>query len=194
MYNFYINSNGTKEGPYSAAEMRALHLSATTPVIEQSLGNRSFLARDFDFDYMAKEERVDQVDVLVTKDDFIPEVECVAEPPTGNAVSDLSEPSCLGKWCWGGFLLPGLWGLFNGVYWPLLVGIVSTALTYNHAGAVGILLRIATCIILGIKGNRWSWNYFKGDLDASSFDNRMSGWNVAAIIISVATFFLAIIF
>ena len=36
MYNFYINSNGTKEGPYSAAEMTALQLAATTPVTEQS--------------------------------------------------------------------------------------------------------------------------------------------------------------
>lgn len=193
MYNFFINSNGTKEGPYSASEMCALQLSATIPVAEQSLGDQWFPASDFDFDYMAKEERVGQVDVMVSEDDFTLEMDGVGEQPTDNAVTALSEPSCLGKWCWGGFLMPGLWGVFNGVYWPLVVGIISAACSMNNADIVGMLLTITTSIILGIKGHRLSWTHFKDELDATKFDQRMSGWNVAGIMISVVYILIAII-
>ena len=27
---------------------------------------------------------------------------------------------------WGAFTFPGLWGLFNGIYWPIIVRIVTT--------------------------------------------------------------------
>jgi len=194
MYSFYINSNGTKEGPYSASEMCTLQLAATMPVAEQSLGDQWFPASDFDFDYMAKQEREGQVDVLFSEGDFAPETEFVTKQPTNTAVKDLSEPTCLNKWCWGGFLVPGLWGLFNGVYWPLLVGIVSAVISYAEADVVSILLTIATGIILGIKGHRWSWNHFKDELDATEFDQRMEGWNVSTLIIVGAIILMAIIF
>lgn len=193
MYSFFINSNGMKEGPYSAAEMSALQLAATTPVAEQSYGDRWFTAKDFDFDYMAKEERVGQVDVMVSEDDFTLEKDSVVGQPNDTAVTALSEPSCLGKWCWGGFLMPGLWGLFNGVYWPLMLGIISAAYSLYDIDIVGILLTITTGIILGIKGHRLSWTHFKDELDATKFDQRMSGWNVAGIMISVIYILIAII-
>ena len=184
MYNFYINSNGTKEGPYSAAEMSTLQLAAATPVAEQSYGDRWFAAKDFDFEYMAKEESVNQTDVVMTDDDFTSETVFEKKQPT--TATTLLSPTCLGKWCWGGFLIPGLWGIFNGVYWPLAVALVSGFLSLVGLQLVPILLTIATGIILGINGHNMSWDYLKGDIDASKFDHRMAGWNVAGIIITVA--------
>lgn len=191
MYNFYINSNGTKEGPYSAAEMTALQLAATTPVTEQSYGDRWFTAKDFDFYYMAKEENVNQTDVVMTKDDFVSETACEKKQHT---TTTLSDPSCLGKWCWRGFLMPGLWGIFNGVYWPLAVGLVSGLLSFVGLQFGPILLTIVTGIILGINGHSMSWDSLKGDIDAAKFDNRMAGWNVASVIITVAIILIQVVY
>lgn len=184
MYRFYINSNGTKEGPYSAAEMSTIQLDATTPVAEQSYGDRWFTAKDFDFYYLAKEESLDQTDIVMTEDDFVSETACETEQPV--ATIAITEPTCLDKWCWGGFVMSGLWGLCNRVYWPLLVCFLCGILSLNDADWVGVILSIATSVILGIKGHRRSWESFKGKIGASEFDDRMSGWNVMGIIILIA--------
>ena len=187
MYNFYINSNGTKEGPYSAAEMSALQLIATTPVTEQSYGDRWFTAKDFDFEYLAKNESTNQTDVIMTEDDF------ASETAQKNTDTTLSDPTCLGKWCWGGFLMPGLWGIFNGVYWPLAIALVSGLLSLVGLLFVPFLLTIATGIILGIYGHKMSWEYLKGDIGAARFDNSMAGCTVASIIINIAIIFIVVV-
>ena len=192
MYSFYINLNGTKEGPYSAAEMSALQLAATTPVAEQSYGDRWFTAKDFDFYYLAKQESLDQKDIVMTEDDFASVTACEMEQPV--AATAITEPTCLNKWCWAGFVMPGLWGLCNRVYWPLLVSFICGLLSHTSADWIGVFLSIATSVILGIKGHRLSWESFNGELDASKFDNRMSGWNVVGIIIGIAFILLCIVY
>lgn len=43
----------------------------------------------------------------------------------------LDVPECVGRFNWGAFFLPGLWGLFNGYWWLLIVTIALNVLDGN---------------------------------------------------------------
>ena len=88
--------------------------------------------------------------------------------------------------------MSGLWGIFNGVYWPLAVALVSGLLSLAGLLVIPILLAITTDIILGINGHKLSWEYLKDDIDADKFDHRMTRWNVASIIITILVFIIAV--
>lgn len=77
-------------------------------------------------------------------------------------------PKYLRRWNWGAFGFGWLWGLCNGIYWPLIVFliiisilIVGVVILDDIAGvillSVVILYKLIVGIILGIKGNKWAW-------------------------------------
>lgn len=77
-------------------------------------------------------------------------------------------PACLNQWSWGAFYWGWIWGIGNGVYWPLI-----TLIPY-----VGQLAAIIIAFVLGANGNRYAWEKFTGT--AAEFDEKQHNWAVAA--------------
>ena len=71
------------------------------------------------------------------------------EPPVAEEVQTTEKE--LSEWNWGGFLLGWVWGVGNGIFWPL-VGIALYFIPY-----VGMLFTLGISVVLGIKGTRWAW-------------------------------------
>lgn len=76
-------------------------------------------------------------------------------------------PQCLNKWNWGAFCLGWIWGVGNGVYWPLI-----TLIPY-----VGQIAALIIIFILGANGSRYAWEKYTGS--ASDFDAKQHSWAVA---------------
>ena len=77
-------------------------------------------------------------------------------------------PACLNQWSWGAFYWGWIWGIGNGVYWPLV-----TLIPY-----VGQVAAIIIAFVLGANGNRYAWDKFTGT--AAEFDEKQHNWAVAA--------------
>jgi zinc-ribbon domain len=71
-------------------------------------------------------------------------------------------------WSWAGFGLTWIWGVFNGVLISLLALIPGFTLIW--------------AIVLGIKGNEWSWRNKKWD-SVEHFKNSQRPWNIAGIVV-----------
>lgn len=72
------------------------------------------------------------------------------------------------KWNWGAFFLPGIWGLFNGCWWLLLLSFLPIYPVVN--------------IIAGIKGNEWAWNN-KTWNSVQDFENTQDTWNKVGLVL-----------
>ena len=91
-------------------------------------------------------------------------------------------PSILDTWNWGAFCLSWIWGVCNGIYWPLLI-IVCNFIPY-----IGLLLSLGICMCLGLKGNVLAWNVAqKGGKSPIEFENIQSIWNIVGIILFFGT-------
>lgn len=80
------------------------------------------------------------------------------------------------KWNWGAFMFTWLWGVCNKVYWPLVVLIPI----------LGWIAWPVIAIMLGIKGNRWSWenNCSSGSgMDAERFMQRQKTWSTVGLVV-----------
>ena len=77
-------------------------------------------------------------------------------------------PACLNQWSWGAFFWGWIWGIGNGVYWPLI-----TLIPY-----VGQVAALIIAFVLGANGNRYAWEKFSGT--AAEFDAKQHSWAVAA--------------
>ncbi|WP_284438423.1 protein kinase domain-containing protein [Prevotella communis] len=78
----------------------------------------------------------------------------------------------LGKWNWGAFFLNWIWGLGNGVYWPLVL-IICNFIPY-----IGWIVSLIICIVLGANGTKWAWE--AKDWDSwDSFKDTQHKWAVA---------------
>lgn len=91
-------------------------------------------------------------------------------------------PQCLDSWNWGAFIFGWLWGVCNGVYWPLI-----TLIPY-----VGQVAALIICFILGANGNRYAWKEYSGS--AHEFDEKQHNWAVAAGVYAVILVLLIVIF
>jgi len=92
------------------------------------------------------------------------------------------KPKYLNKWNWGAFYFSWLWGVCNGVYWPLIVLIPY----------VGQIAALIICFVLGANGSRYAWDKFNGS--ASDFDLKQEAWAKAAGVCFCITIILIIIF
>lgn len=87
-------------------------------------------------------------------------------------------PSILNTWNWGAFCLSWIWGVCNGIYWPLIM------IACNFIPYIGVLLSLAICIFLGIKGNEMAWtNAKQKGTDVYSFENTQGTWNMVGLIL-----------
>ncbi|MDR2774736.1 MAG: FHA domain-containing protein [Tannerella sp.] len=87
----------------------------------------------------------------------------------------------LSSWNWGAFYFGWLWGIFNGVYWPLLVLIPY----------VGWAAALIVNIVLGIKGNAWAWKgrYWK---DINHFKRVQRSWAMWALYVFITLVVISI--
>lgn len=104
----------------------------------------------------------------------------VAEPEKSK--NEVKEPECLNKWNWGAFCFSWIWAVCNGIYWPLIMLIPY----------LGQIIGLVISIILGINGNRYAWEQYKGN--ANDFDERQKSWSKAAGIYFLIVVVLSIIY
>lgn len=96
------------------------------------------------------------------------------------------QPDHLNRWNWGAFYFSWLWGVCNGVYWPLLMFIP----------VIGWITIPFIVIYLGVKGNELAWQKRKWD-SAEHFTATQHKWAVAALcmfILSLFSFFFSLSF
>ena len=108
------------------------------------------------------------------------------ESAPSNNLNDVNEKE-LSKFNWGAFWFTWLWGVCNGVYWPLavlLLGIIPYIRTF-----VGIGLSI----YLGIKGSRLAWESNKKWASFAAFKETQRKWSKAVLWVLGISIILAII-
>lgn len=100
------------------------------------------------------------------------------ESPVKQALRAAAEPELnLHKWNWGAFCLSGIWGLFNGCWWMILINLFCWWL-----GPI-------PNIIFGIYGTRWAWEN-KSWSSTQEFVETQASWAMWGIIIfSVSVLF-----
>ena len=104
------------------------------------------------------------------------------ETPVQQALRAASSPDVdLSKWNWGAFCLSGIWGIFNGCWWIILINIFCWWL-----GPI-------PNIIFGIYGTRWAWEN-KYWSSAQEFEETQNSWAMWGIIIFCGSIVLSVLF
>lgn len=98
------------------------------------------------------------------------------ENTSGQGSSAVVPPE-IQEWNWGAFFLTWIWGIGNRV-WLALIALIPIP-----------LVGLAMMIILGIKGNEWSWQYKRWD-SIEHFRHRQRIWMYWGIAAFVAPFVL----
>lgn len=99
------------------------------------------------------------------------------------------------SWNWGAFFFGWFWGIFNGVYWPLLTIVVNFLQGY-FSGWVSVicgLINFGIQIYLGISGNKLAW---EGKIWSSKYEFRrvQKNWAKAAGIVFGISILIIIIY
>lgn len=168
-YKFYVKMDGETYGPYSAKEVRDLQLMDDILVTEESM-NEWLPAGRFDFDDMV----IKELGALVNEDGTI-------SRPIYDGV-----PNEIKNWNWGAFFFNWIWGVCNGVYWPLVLIIV------NFIPYVGPLISLGICIALGINGSEWAWKA-KTWSSVAEFKRVQHKWAIAILWVLGISFGLSIL-
>lgn len=181
-YKFYVKMDGETYGPYSAKEVRDLQLMDDILVTEESM-NEWLPAGRFDFDDMVKKE----LGASVNEDGTInrPRYDTPMTPPVTPVTPQQPQPHYTSTysggvpneikgWNWGAFFFNWIWGVCNGVYWPLVLIIV------NFIPYVGALISLGGCIALGINGNEWAWKA-KSWSSVAEFKRVQHKWAIAIL-------------
>jgi hypothetical protein len=94
-------------------------------------------------------------------------------------------PSILNTWNWGAFSLSWIWGVCNGIYWPLIM------IACNFIPYIGVLCSLGICIYLGLKGNEMAWvNARQKGTDVYSFESTQGTWNMVGLVLFFACFLI----
>lgn len=114
-------------------------------------------------------------------------VPVVNQPTSAPAYVDTS------KFSWAAFLMPGIWGLFNGCWWMLLVNIGFFLLAFVPIlGIISGIASLITNIFFGINGTRWAWEN-KVWSSPQAFMQTQSTWNKVAIILFLVGILLTVL-
>ena len=182
-YKFYVKMDGETYGPYSAKEVRDLQLMDDILVTEESM-NEWLPAGRFDFDDMVKKELGASVnedgsinrpryDTPITP--VMPSTPCQQATQTQYTSTYTSDvPNEIKGWNWGAFFFNWIWGVCNGVYWPLILIVV------NFIPYVGALISLGGCVALGINGNEWAWKG-KSWSNIQEFKRVQHKWSIAVL-------------
>lgn len=109
-------------------------------------------------------------------------------PSTSNMSRlQLEYPPVIEVWNWGAFSLSWIWGVFNGLYWPIII------IALNFIPYVGVIVSLCICVLLGKNGNLYAWRKArqKGD-SIEHFTYIQSKWNTAGQI-GVVVFMLILL-
>jgi hypothetical protein len=187
-FNFYIRMDNTIFGPYTTKEIIEMDIPDDTEVMEESEKEWG-LAKHFPFtDYLAAEKG------FIIEDDG-----SVKKIPSSQSVNSNSQPEPISRttsevapnlgWNWGAFFFNWLWGIFNGVYWPLLM-LIPAGLSYRYPAAS--IVSFIMCVILGIYGNEMAWSnkYWR---NATEFNETQRKWSIAVLWVIGASFAFGII-
>lgn len=197
-YKFYVKMDEETFGPYSAKEVRDLQLMDDILVTEESMSEWLPAGR-FDFDDMVKKELGSSVneDGTINRPRYDTPMNPVrpvthtpqsAQPHYTSTYTD-GVPNEIKGWNWGAFFFNWIWGVFNGVYWPLVLIIV------NFIPYVGPLISLGICIALGINGSEWAWKA-KTWSSVAEFKRVQHKWTMAGVWIlgiSVGLFVLSLL-
>jgi hypothetical protein len=175
-------------GPYTTKEIIEMDIPGDTEVMEESEKEWG-LAKHFPFtDYLAAEKG------FIIEDDG-----SVKKIPSSQSVNSNSQPEPISRttsevapnlgWNWGAFFFNWLWGIFNGVYWPLLM-LIPAGLSYRYPAAS--IVSFIMCVILGIYGNEMAWSnkYWR---NATEFNETQRKWSIAVLWVIGASFAFGII-
>lgn len=195
-YKFYVKMDGETFGPYSAREIRDLQLMEDILVTEESM-DEWLPAGRFDFDDMVRKE----LGACINEDGSINRSQYNTlmnsmpsqsqQTPQSTPITPVREgvPNEIKKWNWGAFFFNWLWGVCNGVYWPLILILV------NIIPYVGQLISFIGCIALGLNGNEWAWKA-KSWSSVAEFKRVQHNWSMAVLwVIGISfalVFFVAI--
>lgn len=100
--------------------------------------------------------------------------------PSSSNTSQLQQenPPIIEVWNWGAFGLSWIWGIFNGLYWPLIV------IVLNFIPYIGVIISICVCVLLGKNGNLYAWRKAKQEgYSVEQFTNIQSKWNTVGLIL-----------
>lgn len=182
--------DGETYGPYSAKEVRDLQLMDDILVTEESMSEWLPAGR-FDFDDMVRKEFEDRINGDGTINRYPqnkPQDYTTPQQPAHQQSSSVTGgvPDEIKKWNWGAFCFNWLWGVFNGVYWPLVLIVV------NFIPYIGSLISFVCCIVLGINGSEWAWKA-KSWSSVEEFKIVQHKWAVAILWVLGISFGLGIL-
>lgn len=92
-----------------------------------------------------------------------PETARIVTPPQ----EQRGTPHCINEWNWGAFLLGWIWGIGNGIYWPIV----------SLVPIVGQVAALVIMFVLGVNGSKYAWDVFHGT--AEEFDKKQELWTKA---------------
>jgi hypothetical protein len=187
-YNFYVRMDGDTYGPYTAKQVVELELLDDVLVTEESMDGQWLPASKFNFEDMVRKESEVNGDIGASA---INEYGEFHRPSTLNDSYQSSQNtqrtgfyssssghsiysnqnSELNKWNWGAFFFNWIWGVSNGVYWPLIFIVV------NFIPYVGGIISLIICILLGINGNQMAWKAKQGTTTFDSFIKTQKKWS-----------------
>ena len=160
--------DGDTFGPYSAREIRDLQLMDDILVTEESMSDWLPAGR-FDFDDMVRKE----LQACVNDDGTINRTpNSLQRQMNSSNQQNLDVPTEIKGWNWGAFIWRWLWGIFNGVYWPLVLILI------NFIPYVGPIISLVCSIVLGINGNEWAWKG-KSWSSVAEFKRVQHNWAIA---------------
>lgn len=97
-------------------------------------------------------------------------------------------PSIVDKWNWGAFTLSWIWGIFNGLYWPLII------IALNFIPYIGVIISLCICVLLGKNGNLYAWRKAKPRGESVEHFNYIQFmWNTAGQIGVIVFMFLFLV-
>lgn len=116
----------------------------------------------------------------------------VAMPPASPAPASAPYVDT-SKFSWAAFLMSGIWGLFNGCWWMLLVNIGYFILAFVPIlGIISGIASLITNIFFGINGTRWAWENRTWS-SPQAFEQTQSTWNKVAIILFLVGILMSVL-
>ena len=173
---FYVKMDEEEFGPYTKEEILSLKLLPDT-LVSMDILNTWLPYSSYNF----------EGDIKVTTEEIL---EKMSEENNNKSCkeerdSDINNEIDIKGWNWGAFVFNSLWGLFNGVYWPIVVNIIVAIPILCFANevfiAIGQFVNLIVCIILGIKGNELSWNSSKKWKSVEDFKRVQKKWTKAVL-------------
>ena len=121
-----------------------------------------------------------------------PDGSATAEEPATNTsgTRGAEVPPSIKRWNWAAFLVPDIWGVFNGIPWTLIL----ILLAYSPFPPFGIRVAIviAARVFLGLRGNQLAWQgkKWRSETHFREVQRRWVNLSVVTVLILMVLIFL----